>query len=115
MFSLEHVIEGHSSVCPASSRAAFLDELYVPRSAETSLALPGARLEPVHLHGVFDTSLHVCLPVNRAREICGLGWGEAHRYASHATEIMVYGPRDDDELATVIDIVCESIRFSRGG
>lgn len=101
-------------MCPESSRAVFLEDLPSPRSAETSLAAPDARLEPVHLHGVLDTSLHVCLPVARAREICGLGWGEAHRYAGHANEIMVYGPRDRDELVTVIDIVRESIQFARG-
>ena len=101
-------------MCPESSRAVFLEDLGEPRSAETSLSKPDARLEPVHLHGVLDTSLHVCLPAARALEVCGLGWGEAHRYAGHATEIMVYGPRDRDELATVIDLVKESIRFARG-
>jgi len=30
----------------------------------TSLA-PGERLEPVHIHGVANTSLHVCLPKAR--------------------------------------------------
>ena len=114
LFSLPRVIEGYSSVCPESSRAVFLEDLGEPRSAETSLSKPDARLEPVHLHGVLDTSLHVCLPTARALEVCGLGWGEAHRYAGHATEIMVYGPRDRDELATVIDLVKESIRFARG-
>lgn len=113
LLSLPHVVEGHSSVCPESARAVFLEDLLTPRSAETSLAAPGARLEPAHLHGVLDTSLHLVMPVRRAREVCGLGWGEAHRYAGHATEIMIYGPRDRDELATVIDLVRESIQFAR--
>ena len=50
----------------------------------------GPPLEPVHLHGVADTSTHLCLPADRAREICALGWGEPHGYAEHATEVMVY-------------------------
>lgn len=114
LFSLRHVVEGHSALCPVSSRALFLEDALTPRSAETSLAPVGERLEPVHLHGVFDTSLHLCLPVDRAREVCGLGWGEPHLYSGHETEIMVYGPRNQDELTAVIDIVRESIAFAHG-
>jgi hypothetical protein len=114
VFSLRHVIEGRSSVSSADSRALFLEDALIPQAAETSLAPISERPEPVHLHGVFDTSLHLCLPVKRAREVCALGWGEPHRYAGHETEIMVYGPRNQDELTTVIDIVRESIAFARG-
>lgn len=114
VFSLRHVTEGHSSVCSVSSRAVFLKDVLVPRSAATSLAPIDDRLEPIHLHGVFDTSLHLCLPVDRAREVCALGWGEPHHYAGHETEIMVYGPRDRDELTSVLEIVLESIAFARG-
>lgn len=101
-------------MCSRGARAAFLEDALVPRSAETSLAPSTDRLEPVHLHGVADTSLHLCLPAERAHEVCALGWGEPHYYAGHETDIMVYGPRDLDELATVIDIVLESIAFARG-
>ena len=114
LFSLSGVVEGHSAVSAASSRAVFLEDLPVPRSPETSLAPATERLEPVHLHGVLDTSLHLCLPAARALEVCGLGWGEPHRYSDHDTEIMVYGPRDRDELFTVIEIVRESLAFARG-
>lgn len=114
VFSLRHVVEGHSSVSSADSRALFLEDVLVPQTAETSLAPISERLEPVHLHGVFDTSLHLCLPARRAHEVCALGWGEPHRYAGHETEIMVYGPRDQDELTIVVDIVRESIAFARG-
>lgn len=114
LFSLSGVVEGHSAVSAASSRAVFLEDLPVPRSPETSLAPATERLEPVHLHGVLDTSLHLCLPTARALEVCGLGWGEPHRYSDHDTEIMVYGPRDRDELFTVIEIVRESLAFARG-
>jgi len=112
IFSLRHVIEGHSSVCPPSSRAVLLQGVPTALSAETSLAPIGSPLEPVHLHGVFDTSLHLCLPVKRARDVCAMGWGEPHRYAGHETEIMVYGPRDRDELLLIIELVRESIAFA---
>jgi len=114
VFSMDRVVEGHSSVCSPSVRAAFLEDALVPRSAGTSLAPITARLEPVHLHDVVDTSLHLCLPADRAHEVCALGWGEPHYYTGHETEIMVYGPRDLDELTSVIDIVLESVAFARG-
>lgn len=98
----------------SSTRALFLDDLLVPRIPQTSLAPVTERLEPVHLHGVNDTSLHLCLPRERALQVCASGWGEPHSYADHETEIMVYGPRDRDELATVIEIVRESLAYARG-
>ncbi|MBD7997545.1 hypothetical protein H9640_03130 [Oerskovia sp. Sa2CUA8] len=91
----------------------FLDGLDRTPHPETSLATPDQRLEPVHLHGVRDTSLHLCLPRARAEEVCATGWGEPHQYADHATEIMVYGPRDADELAVVLGLVRESLDVAR--
>lgn len=114
IFGLAGVVEGHSSVCPPASRAVLLEGLPTVRDPETSLAPVGDPLEPIHLHGVFDTSLHLCLPVERAREVCALGWGEPHRYAGHGTEIMIYGPRDRDELLVLVQLVGESIAFARG-
>ncbi|MBD7950879.1 hypothetical protein H9652_10740 [Oerskovia sp. Sa4CUA1] len=98
---------------PATSRALFLDGLDRTTVPATSLAAPDQRLEPVHLHGVTDTSLHLCLPRARAEEVCAAGWGEPHQYADHATEIMVYGPRDADELAVVLGLVRESLDSAR--
>lgn len=113
VFALPDVVEGHSQVSPASSRAVFLTDCEVESSPERSLA-PGKRLEPVHLHGVDDTSVHLVLPEDRGRELIDLGWAEPHGYADFGTEFMVYGPRDEDELATVVDIVAESLAFARG-
>ncbi|QAV71648.1 hypothetical protein ESZ53_10405 [Salinibacterium sp. UTAS2018] len=111
-FALPHVVEGHSQVSPASSRAVFLNDQRLERAPETSLA-PGQRLEPVHLHGVSDTSLHLCLPAERGRELAGLGWGEPHQYEEFGTEFLIYGPRSIDELDAVVSIIEESINFAR--
>lgn len=35
--------------------------------------------EPVHLHGVDDTSVHLVLPPERGRELVELGWAEPHQ------------------------------------
>ena len=89
VFSLDSVEEDISQVSPASSRAVFLSDQPVERSPETSLA-PGRRLEPVHLHGVQDTSIHLVLPPRRGEELVALGWAEPHQYADFGTEYMVY-------------------------
>ena len=111
-FALPGVIEGHSQVSPADSRAVFLADQRVERAPETSLA-PGRRLEPVHLHGVSDTSVHLVLPSIRGARLVELGWAEPHQYADFGTEFMVYGPRSDAELAVVLSIIQESLAFAR--
>ena len=111
-FSLPHVVEHFSTVSPASSRALLFDDLRAVIAPETSLA-PDGPLEPVHIHGVFDTSVHLCLPVERATEVCDLGWGEPHQFGDHGTEIMVYGPRTRDELDVVVGLIEESLAFAR--
>lgn len=112
-FGLSSVIEGHSQVSPASSRAVFLLDRVEERAPETSLA-PGQRLEPVHLHGVFDTSLHLCLPANRGQQLTELGWGEPHQYEDFGTEFMIYGPRTMAELDIIVSFIVESISFAHG-
>lgn len=111
--ALPGVEEGHSQVSPASSRALFLTDLPTERAPEANLA-PGRRLEPVHLHGCTDTSVHLVLPAERGAELTHLGWAEPHQYEDHGTEFMVYGPRDADELAAVLGIIAESLAFARG-
>lgn len=112
VFALPGVVEGHSSVSPASSRAVLLASLPQLRELETSLAPKGNPVEPAHLHGVGDTSIHLCLPHDRTALVCSRGWGEPHQYADHGTEIMVYGPRDEPELDFVVGLVAESVRWA---
>ena len=84
----------------------------VIRAPETSLSTKEP-LEPVHIHGVTDTSTHLCLPTQRANEVCEVGWGEIHPFGDFRTEIMVYGPRDEEELEVVLSIIEESLYFAR--
>ena len=114
VFGMPSTVEGRSQVSPASARAVFLSDLATEVAPETSLA-PGQRLEPVHIHGVHDTSLHVCLPASRGNQLTELGWAEPHQYEDFGTEFMIYGPRDDDELDVVLGIVDESLAFARSG
>ena len=109
---LDGVAEGHSSVSPLPSRALLLTGQSVIVAPETSLST-SEPLEPVHIHGVTDTSAHLCLPAERANEICDLGWGEVHPFGDFGTEIMVYGPRDEEELEVILSIIDESLMFAR--
>lgn len=110
--TLPGVVEGLSGVSVPSSRALLLEDLREIADPASSLGTEPP-LEPVHLHGVTDTSLHLCLPRERAAEVCALGWGEPHGYVEHDTEIMMYGPRDDAELAVVLGLIEESLAFAR--
>jgi len=114
VLALPGVVEGHSQVSPASSRAVFLTDLRDELAPQTSLA-PGQRLEPVHLHGVEDTSVHLTLAPERCDELVRLGWAEPHQYADFGTEVMVYGPRDTHEVEQVVSVVEESLAFARAG
>ncbi|TFD46396.1 hypothetical protein E3T55_17275 [Cryobacterium frigoriphilum] len=82
------------------------------RLPETSLA-PGKRLERVHLHGVHDTSVHLCLPAMRGAELTKLGWSQPHQYEDYGIEFMIYGPRTEEELELVLSIIIESLSFAR--
>lgn len=112
VFALDGVTEGHSQVSPASSRAVFLTDMREERDPRANLA-PGRRLEPVHLHGVDDTSVHLVLPEERGQQLVDLGWAEPHQYTDHGTEFMVYAPRDETELAVIVGIVEEALAFAR--
>ncbi|KZC95167.1 hypothetical protein AWH51_10110 [Clavibacter tessellarius] len=103
--------ESHSQVSPATSRGLFLEDLAEPIVPWASLA-PEGRLEPVHLHGVDDTSLHLCLPVARGTELTALGWATPHQYEDYGTEFLVYGPRDEAEVDVVVSLIEESIAFA---
>ena len=111
VIALDGVEEGVSQVSVASSRAIFLTDVLRESDPRTSLA-PGQRLEPVHLHGIEDTSLHAVLPPEVGAEMVRLGWGEAHQYEDFGTEFMIYGPRNAVELEIVMSLIQESLAFA---
>jgi hypothetical protein len=115
-FSLDGVREGHSVVSLATSRALLLDtaDANGPDAANGPDEAFLSRPEFAHVHDVFDTSLHACLPQARAMEVCMLGWGEPHGHAERLTEVMLYAPRDEDELEVVLALLAESRDFARG-
>lgn len=105
--SIDRVSEGRSSVSMADSRALLLTELR-SEQGEWSLATSGPH-EPAHVHGVTDTSVHLYLPVDRALEVCAT---EPHPFADYDTQVMIYAPRDADELGVMLGFVRESVAFA---
>jgi phospholipase/carboxylesterase len=73
--------------------------------------------EFAHLHPAHDGSLHLVLPPTLAADVSAKGWGRPHMWAGtrlSAGFMMVYGPRDETELATVLGIVTASHAYASG-
>jgi hypothetical protein len=72
--------------------------------------------EFAHLHPGPDFSLHMTLPEPSARVVVERGWGEWHPFVEQgllpATVVMVFAPRDLNELETVWQLVLASHRFA---
>ena len=71
--------------------------------------------EFAHLHPSYDGSLHLVLPAELAADVSTKGWGRPHMWAGTRLSpgfMMVYGPRDDNELATVLGIVAASHAYA---
>lgn len=110
---LPFVREGRSAVSPVDSRALIILDRDEPAVPEATLA-PGQQVEPAHIHGVHDTSVHLVLPRDRAAQVCADGWSIPHQYGDFGTELLVFGPRNSAELGVVLNLLVESIAFARG-
>jgi len=110
---LPHVREARGTACGDDARALVVADRTAPAVPEATLA-PGAAVEPVHLHGVNDTSIRLVLPGWRASQVCADGWGIPEPCAADGSRVLVYGPRDLAELAVVVGLIAESIAFARG-
>lgn len=75
--------------------------------------------EFAHLHPAPDYSLHLMVPVDMADQLIAAGWAEPHPVVLMGllprTAIMVYAPRDDEEVEVVARIVAASHAFAGGG
>jgi phospholipase/carboxylesterase len=73
--------------------------------------------EFAHLHPAHDGSLHLVLPAELAADVSTKGWGRPHMWAGTRLSpgfMMVHGPRDEDELTTVLGIVAASHAYATG-
>jgi phospholipase/carboxylesterase len=73
--------------------------------------------EFAHLHPAYDGSLHMTLPLDIVEPVISQGWAEYHplsgKYGLPKNIVMVYGPRDEAELAIVNELVRASYEHAR--
>lgn len=105
--SLPDVTTGRSLVSLPGARAFFLH----PAHARGPDAAFQAGTEFAHIHAPFDGSLHVTLPDAIAQEVIRQGWGEPHPVQKG---LLIYGPRDDEELAVAWQLLRVSHAFACG-
>lgn len=98
---------GRSLVSLPESRAFHLDE----EMARGPAAAFQRRTEFAHIHTDNDGSLHLTLPPGLYDEVLATGWGEPHPISG---TMMLFGPRDEDELEVAWQILEASWRWASG-
>ena len=96
-----------SLVSVPGARAFMLDEA-LARGPEAAFQ---REREFAHIHPVYDGSLHVTLPPPLAADVEAAGWGEPHPTSG---SMMIYGPRDADELEVVWALLRASYDYACG-
>jgi hypothetical protein len=111
--SLDGVEVGSSLVSVPGARA-----FHLPESAHDAREAFMVGREFAHLHPASDGSLHMVLPPDVVDQAIENGWAERHPLAGQhglpANIVMVYGPRDEDELEVVADLVRASHSLATG-
>ena len=105
--ALPGVTVGKSLVSVPGARAFHLDEALARGPAE---AFQKGR-EFAHIHPAHDGSLHMTLPPAVYRDVLAKGWGEPHPISG---TMMVWGPRNEEELEAVWSLVRASYDYAKG-
>lgn len=111
--ALPGIRAGASRISVPGARAFTLPEGDGPDDA---FLVPQAR-EFAHLHPGYDGSLHLALPPAQASDLVVHGWGVPHPWAGprlSAGFVMLFGPRDEDELDVVTGIVAAAHAYANG-
>jgi phospholipase/carboxylesterase len=106
--ALPGVTVGDSLVSVPGARAFHLDPALARGPAR---AFQRGR-EFAHIHPVQDGSLHATLPPDLYQEVLDKGWGEPHPVSG---TMMLWGPRDEQELEIVWTLVRASYAYATGG
>ena len=111
--ALPGVAVGPSDVSVPGARA-----FHLPASERDEREAFMVGREFAHLHPASDGSLHLVLPPDEVDATIENGWAERHplagRFGLPTNIVMVYGPRDDEELEVVEDLVRASHAFAAG-
>lgn len=113
-FALPDVDEAHSLVSVPGARAMVMHD-----AAQCNHEAFMAGREIAHIHPKPDNgSMHVQLPHEDAIEVVAKGWGEHHTLVGLGRRpiglVMVYSPRDADELAIIKSILGRSWESATG-
>ncbi|MPZ74750.1 MAG: phospholipase [Nitriliruptorales bacterium] len=112
VFALPGVQERPSMISVPGARALCLDQPKGPRDA---FLVAG---EFAHLHPPPDLSLHVVLPPRLVEATIDAGWAEIHPAARRGmippNVVMLYAPRDDDDLRVIESLVEASWAYAAG-
>jgi len=114
VFALPGVEERPSQISVPGARALWLRD-DVPAGPPEAFMIGR---EFAHLHPRPDMSAHASLPPGVAEAAIAAGWAELHPVARMGiippTTVMLYAPRDDDELEVIFRLMLESYRFAGG-
>src|SRR5919202_2069687 len=115
VFALPDVEERPSAISVPGARALWLRE-DVPAGPPEAFVI---EREFAHIHPMPDGSLHAALPPEVAQEAVKKGWAEQHPAArlGHVPQnvVMIYAPRDAEEIEVVAGLVAEAYRYAAGG
>jgi Family of unknown function (DUF5519) len=108
------VEERPSAISVPGARAIWLSE-GVPAGPREAFMIGR---EFAHIHPMPDGSLHAALPPEVAEVAVEEGWAEQHPVARMGyipeNVVMIYAPRNDQELEIVVGLVEESRRYATG-
>lgn len=111
-FSLPGVNNEPSAISVPGARALVMHEAH---ECNHDAFMIGREFAHIHPHPD-NGSMHLRLPPEDAREVIAKGWGENHYLVTQGRLpeglIMVFSPRDDDELETVKAIVARSHAYA---
>lgn len=114
LFQLRGVREQPSAISVPGARALWLE----PNDARGPREAFLVGREVAHLHPPPEGSLHAALPPPLAAEAIERGWAETHPIARlgliPANVVLLYAPRDDAEVAVVLELVRAALAFARG-
>src|SRR5215213_6705404 len=114
VFALPNVEERPSAISVPGARALWLRE-DVPAGPQEAFMIGR---EFAHIHPMPDGSLHAALPPEVAEEAISKGWAEQHPMATMGyipqNVVMIYAPRDAQEIEVVAGLVAEAYRYASG-
>lgn len=114
VFSLPDVQERPTRISVPGARALWLKD-DVPAGPREAFMIDR---EFAHLHPGQDQSLHAALPPELAQAAIDAGWAELHPVARTGlippTVVMIYAPRNQEELEVIYSLVVASYRYAGG-